>query len=118
MIRYDQICRKPGQELDQILINETGSEPKRIKLAIPFWVELQCLCYHNTFVSVIVHNTFATIPLSTTPYTGVPSFKQWKITGKHLNNKRKYEEATTLHMKMHGINDAMGGRLQSNMQSC
>jgi hypothetical protein len=35
-------------------------------------VKLQYLCYHNTFVSAIIHNTFATIPLSTIPYTGVP----------------------------------------------
>ena len=68
----DQICRKSGQELDQILINETGSEPQSIKLAIPLWVELQYLCYHNTFASAIIHNTFATILLSTIPYTGVP----------------------------------------------
>ena len=46
------------------------------------------------------------------------SFKQWKITGSLLNNKRKHEEVTTLHMQMHGMNGAMGGRLQSNMQSC
>ena len=46
------------------------------------------------------------------------SFKQWKITGSLLNNKRKHEEVTTFHMQMHGMNGAMGGRLQSNMQSC
>jgi hypothetical protein len=46
------------------------------------------------------------------------SFKQWEITGSLLNNKRKHEEVTTLHMQMHGMNGAMGGRLQSNMQSC
>ena len=46
------------------------------------------------------------------------SFKQWKITGPLLNNKRRHEEVTTLHMQMHGMNGAMGGRLQSNMQSC
>ena len=26
----------------------------------------------NTFVSAIIHNTFATMPLSTIPYTGIP----------------------------------------------
>ena len=26
----------------------------------------------NTFVSAIIHNTFATIPLSTIPYTDIP----------------------------------------------
>jgi len=39
---------------------------------MPLWVGLQYLCYHNTFVSAIIHNTFATIPLSTIPYTGIP----------------------------------------------
>ena len=70
---------KSGQEPDQILINETSSEPQEIELAIPLWVELQCLCYHNTFGSAIIHNTFATIPLSTIHlstlhYTGVPAW--------------------------------------------
>ena len=36
------------------------------------WVELQYLCYYNTFVSAIIHNTFATIPLSAIPYTDIP----------------------------------------------
>ena len=29
----------------------------KLKLAIPLWVKLQYLCYHNTFVSRITHNT-------------------------------------------------------------
>ena len=33
-------------------------------------LNLQDLCYHNTFVSAIIHNTFATIPLSTNPIPG------------------------------------------------
>ena len=46
------------------------------------------------------------------------SFKQWKFIGSLLNNKMKHEEVTTLHMQRHGMNGAMGGRLQSNIQSC
>ena len=34
--------------------------------------EIIQLSSHNTFVSDIIHNTFATIPLSTIPYTDIP----------------------------------------------
>jgi hypothetical protein len=77
--RYDQISPDMQETRSRTrpiantnIITETGSEPQKFKLAIPWWVDLQYLCYHNTFVSAIVHNTFATIPLSTIPYTGIP----------------------------------------------
>ena len=43
-------------------------------------MKLHYLCYHNTFVQCdypqyLCHNTFATIPLSTIPYTGVPGIE-------------------------------------------
>ena len=50
------------------------------------WVGLQYLCYHNTFVSAIIHNTFATIPLSTIPYTGVPSPRTLLIGGQKCSD--------------------------------
>ena len=46
------------------------------------------------------------------------SFKQWKITENIFNKKKRHEEVRNLHMQMHGMDGAMSGRLQSNMQSC
>ena len=47
--------------------------------------EIIQLSYHNTFVSAIIHNTFATIPLSTIPYTDIPEFVATAFLGRDVH---------------------------------